>query len=75
MFVVVVVCLQSIYACARLARLYGVPVIADGGIKNTGCIIKALAIGANCVMMGSMLAGVDESPGGELDSRDTAFSQ
>jgi len=33
------------------------------GIKNTGCLIKALSIGANCVMMGSLLAGVDESPG------------
>ena len=55
--------LSSIYACARVARRYGVPVIADGGIKNTGCIIKALSIGASCVMMGSFLAGVDESPG------------
>lgn len=55
--------LSSIYAVARAAKEYGVPVIADGGIKNTGCIIKALAIGANVVMMGSLLAGVDESPG------------
>lgn len=55
--------LSSIFACAKVARRYGVPVIADGGIKNTGCIIKALAIGASCVMMGSFLAGVDESPG------------
>ena len=55
--------LSSIYACALLAKQYGVPVIADGGICNTGCLIKALAIGASCVMMGSLLAGVDESPG------------
>eukprot|EP00981_Chlorochromonas_danica_P012634 scaffold5237_cov170-Ochromonas_danica.AAC.10 len=55
--------LSSIYACARFARAHGVPVIADGGIKNTGCLIKALSIGANTVMMGALLAGVDESPG------------
>lgn len=55
--------LSSIYACARYARAHGVPIIADGGIKNTGCLVKALTIGANCVMMGALLAGVDESPG------------
>lgn len=55
--------LSSIFACSLVARQYGVPVIADGGIKNTGCLIKALSIGANCVMMGSLLAGVTESPG------------
>ena len=55
--------LSAIYNCARIARKYSVPVIADGGAKNTGCLIKALAIGASAVMMGSLLAGVDESPG------------
>jgi IMP dehydrogenase len=55
--------LSCIYACARIAKTYGVPVIADGGIKNTGCLIKALAIGASVVMMGHLLAGVEESPG------------
>ena len=55
--------LSSVYHCAKLAKEYGVPVIADGGIKNTGCLIKALSVGASCVMMGSLLAGVDESPG------------
>ncbi len=55
--------LSAIYFCAKLARHYNVPIIADGGIKNTGCIIKALAIGAQVVMMGSLLAGVNESPG------------
>lgn len=55
--------LSSIFTVSRFAAKYGVPVIADGGIKNTGCIIKALSIGASCVMMGSLLAGVKESPG------------
>eukprot|EP01041_Mallomonas_annulata_P006429 gene6429-12996_t len=55
--------ISSIYYCAKLARAYGVPVVADGGIKNPGCIIKALAVGASCIMMGSLLAGVEESPG------------
>ena len=55
--------LSAIYSCAKLSRDYGVPVIADGGVKNTGCLMKALAIGASCVIMGSLLAGVDESPG------------
>ena len=55
--------LSAIYSCAQLAKSYGVPVIADGGLKNTGCLIKALTIGASCVMISSLLAGVDESPG------------
>jgi IMP dehydrogenase len=55
--------LSAIFFCALLAKEYQVPIIADGGIKNTGCIIKALAIGASAVMMGSLLAGVNESPG------------
>ena len=55
--------MSAVYYCALLAKEYDVPVIADGGVKNTGCIIKALSVGASAVMMGSMLAGVDESPG------------
>lgn len=55
--------LSTIYYCAKLCREHGIPIIADGGLKNTGTIIKALALGANCCMMGSLLAGVEESPG------------
>uniref|UniRef100_A0A7S0XGM5 CBS domain-containing protein n=1 Tax=Chromulina nebulosa TaxID=96789 RepID=A0A7S0XGM5_9STRA len=55
--------LSALYHCAKIAREYGVPALADGGVKNTGCVIKALAVGASCVIMGSLLAGVDESPG------------
>ena len=53
----------AIMECARLARECGVPLIADGGIKYSGDIVKALASGADCVMVGSLFAGTDESPG------------
>jgi IMP dehydrogenase len=55
--------LSAILACARVARERGVPVIADGGIKYSGDIVKALAAGADAVMLGSLLAGLNESPG------------
>lgn len=53
----------AIMECARVARPRGVPVIADGGIKYSGDIVKALAAGADSVMIGSLFAGTDESPG------------
>ncbi|HTS66613.1 MAG TPA: IMP dehydrogenase [Candidatus Acidoferrales bacterium] len=55
--------ITAISECARATREGGVPLIADGGIKYSGDITKALAAGADSVMIGSLLAGTDESPG------------
>ncbi|TBX25601.1 IMP dehydrogenase [Nioella sediminis] len=55
--------LTAIMDCARAAVETGTPIIADGGIKYSGDFAKAIAAGANCAMVGSMIAGTDESPG------------
>jgi len=55
--------ITAIYDCAQVAAKYGIPVIADGGIKYSGDITKAIAAGADVVMLGSLLAGTEESPG------------
>lgn len=55
--------ITAIYDCAQIASKYNVPIIADGGIKYSGDIPKALSAGASVVMIGSLLAGTEESPG------------
>jgi IMP dehydrogenase len=53
----------AIMECAAVAEAHGIPIIADGGIKFSGDITKAIAAGAHCVMIGSLFAGTDEAPG------------
>lgn len=55
--------ITAVMDCAAVASKYGVPIIADGGIKYSGDIAKAIAAGADVVMLGNLLAGTDESPG------------
>ncbi|MGL6174496.1 MAG: IMP dehydrogenase [Cellulosilyticaceae bacterium] len=55
--------ITAVEDCAKAAKPYGVPVIADGGIKYSGDVVKAIGMGASTCMMGSMLAGCEESPG------------
>jgi IMP dehydrogenase len=54
---------SAIFECAQVARKHGISIIADGGIKFSGDIVKAIVVGGNAVMLGSMLAGLEEAPG------------
>jgi len=65
--------ISAIDECSETGAKYGVPVIADGGIKYSGDVAKALAVGAGCVMMGSALAGTEESPGEVILSHGRKF--
>src|SRR6185503_19633318 len=55
--------ISAIFECAQVAKEHGISVIADGGIKFSGDIVKAIVVGANAVMLGSLLAGLEEAPG------------
>jgi IMP dehydrogenase len=55
--------MTAVAECSSVARSRGIPIIADGGIKYSGDVVKALAAGADAVMLGSLLAGLNESPG------------
>ena len=55
--------ITAVMECARVAKEYQLPIIADGGVKYSGDVVKALAAGAHSVMIGSIFAGTDESPG------------
>ena len=55
--------MTAVLECAAEARRSGVPLVADGGVKYSGDVVKALAAGADCVMIGSLFAGTDEAPG------------
>lgn len=65
--------LTAVLDAARACQPAGVPVIADGGVRQSGDIVKALAAGASCVMLGSLLAGAEESPGESILYRGRTF--
>ena len=67
--------ITAIFECSREAGRRGVPIIADGGITHSGDITKALAAGASAVMLGSLFAGLDESPGELIIHKGRSFKQ
>ncbi len=67
--------LTAVMDCVNAAKKRGIPVIADGGIRYSGDIVKALAAGADAVMLGGLLAGTDESPGEKVIYQGRAFKE
>ncbi|HEY8600871.1 MAG TPA: IMP dehydrogenase [Thermomicrobiales bacterium] len=67
--------ITAIYDCAQVAARHGIPVIADGGVQYSGDLAKAIAAGADVVMLGSLLAGTDESPGEVVLYRGERFKE
>jgi len=67
--------ISAVAACAREADARGVPIIADGGVRHSGDITKALAAGASSVMLGSLLAGLEEAPGEVIIYKGRTFKQ
>jgi IMP dehydrogenase len=67
--------ITAVYDCAKVCKKYDVPIIADGGIKYSGDIAKAIAAGANICMLGSLFAGTTESPGEDIIFNGRAFKQ
>jgi len=67
--------ISAIDECARIADAHDVPVIADGGVKFSGDITKAIAAGASCVMIGSLFAGTEESPGEKVLFQGRAYKE
>ncbi len=65
--------ITAVYDCAKVADEYGIPVIADGGVKYSGDIPKAIAAGASIVMIGSLFAGTEESPGETIIFKGRSF--
>ena len=65
----------AVYDVAEAVSRHGVPVIADGGLTSSGDVAKAIAAGADCVMLGSMLAGTDESPGDVIFARGERYKE
>ena len=65
--------ITAVYDCAVVAKKHGIPIIADGGIKYSGDIPKAIAAGAGVVMIGSLLAGTEESPGETIIYKGRSF--